>query len=184
MEILHHGKGRCEESHNNIIRNACDAIPPCGPAGSLRKRWARGRIEGGRGGDGEGWRRADGATGGGAGGQIQHADVRAAGGRGDGDDLPDLDPTGRAVYLALFWRAYGQGESCCEISQEALVADPPWRQHFPGRRPGQVQAEVSAGAQMNGGLYPRGQRSGKRVARPHGAGCVVGGRFGCGYKNL
>ncbi len=36
--------------------------------------------------------------------------------------FPDLDPTGRAVYLALFWRAYGQRESWCEISQEALAA--------------------------------------------------------------
>ncbi len=36
--------------------------------------------------------------------------------------LPDLDPTGRVVYLALFWRTYGHGEPSCEISQEALAA--------------------------------------------------------------
>lgn len=36
--------------------------------------------------------------------------------------LPDLDPTGRAVYPALFWRAYGQGGPSCEISQEVLAA--------------------------------------------------------------
>ncbi len=35
---------------------------------------------------------------------------------------PELDSTGRAVYLALFWRAYGQGESWCQVSQEALAA--------------------------------------------------------------
>lgn len=35
--------------------------------------------------------------------------------------LPELDPTGRAVYLVLFWRAYGRGESWCEISEEALA---------------------------------------------------------------
>lgn len=36
--------------------------------------------------------------------------------------LPELDPTARAVYLALFWRAYGNGGPWCEVSQEALAA--------------------------------------------------------------
>lgn len=31
--------------------------------------------------------------------------------------LPELDPTGRAVYLPLFWRAHDHTPSC-EISQE------------------------------------------------------------------
>ncbi len=32
--------------------------------------------------------------------------------------LPELDPTGRPVYLALFWRAHDHGTPSCEISQE------------------------------------------------------------------
>jgi hypothetical protein len=36
--------------------------------------------------------------------------------------LPGLDSTERAVYLGLFWRAYGQRESWCEISHETLAA--------------------------------------------------------------
>jgi len=56
--------------------------------------------------------------------------------------LPKLDPTGRAVYLALFWKAHDPGTPSCEISQEpgdpfqfCPVREPVWKPYFRSLRP-------------------------------------------------